>query len=88
MQTLMIYIVLIKTDRRPAYFPALARLVEVMRRTGTLDETNPYLDRAEQATLKPYMDSGFNFCKGLYEWYYSEFAENLSISIFQTFCQN
>ncbi|XP_027210397.1 tetratricopeptide repeat protein 21B-like isoform X1 [Penaeus vannamei] len=56
-------------DRRPAYFPALARLVEVMRRTGTLDETNPYLDRAEQATLKPYMDSGFNFCKGLYEWY-------------------
>ncbi|XP_071548285.1 tetratricopeptide repeat protein 21B-like [Panulirus ornatus] len=56
-------------DRRPAYFPALARLVEVMRRTGTLDEAGPYLDRAEQATLRPNTDPGYNFCRGLYEWY-------------------
>ncbi|XP_068223465.1 tetratricopeptide repeat protein 21B-like [Palaemon carinicauda] len=56
-------------DRRPAYFPALARLVEVMRRTGTLDEAAPYLERAEQATLRPITDAGFNFCKGLHEWY-------------------
>ena len=56
------------TDRRPAYFPALARLVEVMRRTGTLDETAPYIDKAEQAVLRPDVDSGFSFCKGLYEW--------------------
>ncbi|KAK7082681.1 Tetratricopeptide repeat protein 21B [Halocaridina rubra] len=56
-------------DRRPAYFPALARLIEVMRRTGTLDESGPYLERAEQATLRPNSDAGFNFCKGLYEWY-------------------
>lgn len=55
-------------DRRPAYFPALARLVEVMRRTGTLDEAGPYLDRAEQATLRPNTDPGYNFCRGLYEW--------------------
>ncbi|CAL4107788.1 unnamed protein product, partial [Meganyctiphanes norvegica] len=56
-------------ERRPAYFPALARLVEVMRRTGTLDETAPYLDRSEQATLRPTTDPGYNFCRGLYEWY-------------------
>ncbi|XP_069186237.1 tetratricopeptide repeat protein 21B isoform X2 [Procambarus clarkii] len=56
-------------DRRPAYFPALARLVEVMRRTGTLDEAGPYLDRAEQAILRPSTDPGINFCKGLYDWY-------------------
>ena len=55
-------------DRRPAYFPALARLVEVMRRTGTLDETAPYLERAEQATLRPSTDPGFSFCKGVHEW--------------------
>ncbi|XP_050699357.1 tetratricopeptide repeat protein 21B-like [Eriocheir sinensis] len=56
-------------DRRPDYFPALARLVEVMRRTGTLDEAGPYLDRSEQAVLRANVDPGYNFCRGLYEWY-------------------
>ncbi|KAK3857879.1 hypothetical protein Pcinc_020970 [Petrolisthes cinctipes] len=56
-------------ERRPAYFPALARLVEVMRRTGTLDEAGPYLDRAEHATLRSNTDAGYNFCRGLYEWF-------------------
>lgn len=56
------------SDRRPDYFPALARLVEVMRRTGTLDEAGPYLDRAEQAVLRANMDPGYNFCRGLYDW--------------------
>lgn len=56
------------SDRRPDYFPALARLVEVMRRTGTLDEAGPYLDRAEQAVLRANVDPGYNFCRGLHEW--------------------
>lgn len=56
------------SDRRADYFPALARLVEVMRRTGTLDEAGPYLDRAEQAVLRANMDPGYNFCRGLYDW--------------------
>lgn len=39
-----------------------------MRRTGTLEEALPYLEKAEQAVMQAAMDPGLNFCKALYEW--------------------
>ncbi|XP_068157433.1 tetratricopeptide repeat protein 21B-like [Drosophila tropicalis] len=54
---------------QPCYWTALARLVEVMRRSGTLSETEPFLQRAEQACVSAQTSSGLNYCKGLYEWY-------------------
>ena len=56
-------------ERRATNFPALARLVEVMRRTGTLSDATFYLEKAEQEVLQPNTDPGYTFCKGLYEWY-------------------
>ena len=50
---------------RPDYWVALARLVEVMRRTGNLGDVPGYLQKSEEfvgtrASLEP----GLNFCKG------------------------
>ncbi|XP_064595299.1 tetratricopeptide repeat protein 21B-like isoform X2 [Liolophura sinensis] len=55
--------------RQPDNYQALARLVDLMRRNGNLDEVPAFLEAAEKATARSTIDSGFNYCKGLYEWY-------------------
>lgn len=54
---------------QPCYWTALARLIEVMRRSGSLADALPFLQRAEQATCNPEQTPGFKYCRGLYEWY-------------------
>lgn len=56
-------------NKRPTYWTALARLVEVMRRTGNLEEVVPYLEKGEEASLRPDQEAGYSYCKGLFEWY-------------------
>ena len=49
---------------------ALARLVEVMRRTGKLEGVPDYLSKSEEFIgTRASMEPGLNFCKGLHEWY-------------------
>lgn len=55
-------------NKQPTYWTALARLIEVMRRTGNLVEIPAYLRKAEEMSDKP-KDSGLAYCVGLYEWY-------------------
>jgi tetratricopeptide repeat protein 21B len=38
-----------------------------MRRTGTLNDINHFIERAEEVADSS--DVGLNFCKGLFEWY-------------------
>ena len=55
---------------KPDYWVALARLVEVMRRTGHLEDVNTYLQKSEeQAGTRAPLEPGLNFCKGMFEWY-------------------
>lgn len=56
-------------QRRPDYWTALARLVEVMRRTGNLEEVPFYLDKAEATCQRANQEAGLAYCRGLYEWY-------------------
>ena len=49
---------------------ALARLVEVMRRTGNLEKIPEYLSKSEEYVgTRSSLEPGLNFCKGMYEWY-------------------
>ncbi|XP_061402484.1 tetratricopeptide repeat protein 21B-like [Musca vetustissima] len=54
---------------QPCYWTALARLIEVMRRSGSLTDSTLFLQKAEQATAYPDTCPGLNYCRGLYEWY-------------------
>ena len=55
---------------KPDYWVALARLVEVMRRTGHLEDVNTYLQKSEEhAGTRAALEPGLNFCKGMFEWY-------------------
>lgn len=56
-------------DRKPNNYPALARYIECVRRLGKLEDVPPFLNKAEQFSFRSAMDSGFHYCKGLYEWY-------------------
>lgn len=54
---------------QPTYWTALARLIEVMRRSATLPEVTAYIQRGDQAVVQQQPEAGLNYCKGLYEWY-------------------
>nr|XP_034328663.1 tetratricopeptide repeat protein 21B isoform X7 [Crassostrea gigas] len=54
---------------KPDNYEALAGLVDLMRRSGKLEEVPKFLEAAESATGRASMEGGFNYCKGLYEWY-------------------
>jgi tetratricopeptide repeat protein 21B len=51
-------------SKRPDYWVALARLVEVMRRTGHLEDVPQYLSKSEEyvGTRGP-IETGLCFCK-------------------------
>ncbi|KAK2186994.1 hypothetical protein NP493_181g04009 [Ridgeia piscesae] len=56
-------------DKTPDNYEVLARLVDVMRRSGKLEEAAKFLEMAENAGGQSTMNPGYNYCKGLYEWY-------------------
>lgn len=56
-------------SKQPTNWPALVRLVEIMRRTGNLEDIPQYLKQAEQNSNQSNQEAGVFFAKGLYEWY-------------------
>ncbi|XP_012284222.1 tetratricopeptide repeat protein 21B isoform X2 [Orussus abietinus] len=54
--------------RRPTYWTALARLIEVSRRTGNMDDLQEALNRAEAAMDSSKQEAGFFYCAGLLDW--------------------
>lgn len=57
---------------KPTYWTALARLIEVLRRSAKLIDAIPFLDRAEQNFLPAASQeaaAGLYYCKGLFEWH-------------------
>ncbi|XP_034111909.1 tetratricopeptide repeat protein 21B-like isoform X3 [Drosophila albomicans] len=54
---------------QPCNWTALTRLIEVMRRFGTLLESLPFLQRAAQASEQYKNSLELNYCNGLFEWY-------------------
>ncbi|KYN05176.1 PREDICTED: tetratricopeptide repeat protein 21B-like [Cyphomyrmex costatus] len=54
--------------RQPTYWTALARLIEVSRRTGTMDDLDEWLQRAQVAMGVGNVEAGFYYCAGLLDW--------------------
>ena len=53
---------------KPTYWTALARLIEVMRRSGCINDSLTFIERAEEAATSV-IEPGLNYCKAVYEWY-------------------
>lgn len=43
---------------QPTYWTALARLIEVMRRSANITECEPFIQSAEQASVQPQYEAG------------------------------
>ncbi|KAH6929544.1 hypothetical protein HPB50_002626 [Hyalomma asiaticum] len=56
-------------ERKPDYYPALARLIEAMRRLGKLDQAEQFLKKAGDLLPRSGVNGGYFYCKGLHEWY-------------------
>ncbi|KAL6260324.1 hypothetical protein P5V15_007855 [Pogonomyrmex californicus] len=54
--------------RQPTYWTALARLIEVSRRTGAMDDLDEWLQRAQVAMGIGNVEAGFYYCAGLLDW--------------------
>nr|XP_033333087.1 tetratricopeptide repeat protein 21B-like [Megalopta genalis] len=54
--------------KQPTYWTALARLIEVSRRTGNMDDLEEWLHRAELETSGSNLAAGYYYCAGLLDW--------------------
>ncbi|KAM3724846.1 Tetratricopeptide repeat protein 21B [Dirofilaria immitis] len=56
-------------NRNPNQYYALARCIELNWRRGNVKEIEKYLRNALNKNPRATLNAGFNYCKGLYEWY-------------------
>uniref|UniRef100_A0A0R3RUA2 Tetratricopeptide repeat protein 21B n=1 Tax=Elaeophora elaphi TaxID=1147741 RepID=A0A0R3RUA2_9BILA len=56
-------------DRNPNQYHALARCIELSWRKGNVEQVEKYLRNALNTNPRATLDAGFNYCKGLHEWY-------------------
>lgn len=54
--------------KQPIYWTALARLIEVSRRTGDMDDLEEWLHRAELGMSGANLTPGYYYCAGLLDW--------------------
>ncbi|CEF66648.1 Tetratricopeptide repeat protein 21B [Strongyloides ratti] len=59
-------------DRNPSQYHALARCIELCKRTGDIEQAEKYLKSVVDINPRATMDCGYNYCKGLNEWYSGE----------------
>lgn len=55
--------------KQPSNWPALVRLVEVMRRTGNLDDIPQYLEQGQRFSDNPAKEPGLAYATALFQWY-------------------
>ncbi|KAJ8985639.1 hypothetical protein NQ317_015135 [Molorchus minor] len=55
--------------KQPTNWEGLVRLIEILRRTGNIQDCQEYLNAAERACENPSRETGFLYCTALYQWY-------------------
>ncbi|XP_047136983.1 tetratricopeptide repeat protein 21B isoform X1 [Hydra vulgaris] len=50
-------------------YDALSKLIELHRRTGKISETEKFFIQAKRSNPRATFEAGYNFCRGLFEWY-------------------
>ena len=51
------------------HFEALARLIELNRRAGQLEKSEPFLEQASKVCARSAYEPGLNYCRGLFKRY-------------------
>ncbi|KAM5281394.1 tetratricopeptide repeat protein 21A isoform 2-T2 [Ctenodactylus gundi] len=64
-------------EKAPDNFSVLNKLVDLLRRSGKLDEAPTFLQLSKKASSRAPLEPGFNYCSGLYCWHVGQPNEAL-----------
>jgi len=56
-------------EKKADHYDALAKYIDLMKRAGQISDCKSFIDQAGKAHSRSTLDPGFNYCKGLFEWF-------------------
>ncbi|XP_068092032.1 tetratricopeptide repeat protein 21A isoform X2 [Hyperolius riggenbachi] len=64
-------------EKTPDNFTVLSKLIDLLRRSGKLDEAPKFFDMALAQSSRTTLEPGYNYCKGLHCWHLGQPNEAL-----------
>ncbi|XP_060104278.1 tetratricopeptide repeat protein 21A [Heteronotia binoei] len=64
-------------EKTPDNFLVMESLIDLLRRSGKLDEATQFFELAEHKSTRMPLEPGYNYCKGLYCWHMGQPNEAL-----------
>ncbi|XP_074168694.1 tetratricopeptide repeat protein 21A isoform X4 [Rhinolophus sinicus] len=56
-------------EKAPDKFPILNKLIDLLRRSGKLEDAPAFFDLAKKMSSRVCLEPGFNYCTGIYCWH-------------------
>uniref|UniRef100_A0A671FL58 Tetratricopeptide repeat domain 21A n=1 Tax=Rhinolophus ferrumequinum TaxID=59479 RepID=A0A671FL58_RHIFE len=56
-------------EKAPDKFPILNKLIDLLRRSGKLEDAPGFFELAKKMSSRVCLEPGFNYCKGIYCWH-------------------
>ncbi|XP_003794524.1 tetratricopeptide repeat protein 21A isoform X1 [Otolemur garnettii] len=56
-------------EKAPDNFSILSKLIDLLRRSGKLEEAPAFFELAEKVSSRVPLEPGFNYCRGIYCWH-------------------
>ncbi|KAG8521522.1 Tetratricopeptide repeat protein 21A, partial [Galemys pyrenaicus] len=64
-------------EKAPDNFSVLDKLIDLLRRSGRLEDAPPFFDLAKKMSSRVPLEPGFNYCRGIYCWHIGQPNEAL-----------
>ncbi|XP_072268672.1 tetratricopeptide repeat protein 21A [Pyxicephalus adspersus] len=64
-------------EKTPDNFTVLSKLIDLLRRSGKLNDAPKYFEQALSASSRTTLEPGYNYCKGLHSWHLGQPNEAL-----------
>uniref|UniRef100_A0A8D1WED7 Tetratricopeptide repeat domain 21A n=1 Tax=Sus scrofa TaxID=9823 RepID=A0A8D1WED7_PIG len=64
-------------EKAPDNFPVLNKLIDLLRRSGKLEDAPAFFELAKKMSSRVPLEPGFNYCRGIYCWHIGQPNEAL-----------
>nr|KAF6476736.1 tetratricopeptide repeat domain 21A [Rousettus aegyptiacus] len=64
-------------EKMPDNFPVLSKLIDLLRRSGKLEDAPAFFELAKKMSSRVPLEPGFNYCTGIYRWHIGQPNEAL-----------
>ncbi|KAM9601421.1 tetratricopeptide repeat protein 21A isoform 2-T2 [Trichechus inunguis] len=66
-------------EKAPDNFSVLSKLIDLLRRSGKLEEAPTFFEVAKKVSSRAPLEPGFNYCRGIYRWHTGQPNEALKL---------